>query len=172
MPIGFFDSKYIVVAPNFIVPSAGLYEFGILTSETHNDWMRTVAGRLKSDYRYSATLVYNTFPWPEVTDTQRKQIEALAEDVLMVRENYPDKSLADLYGPNTMPDDVKAAHKALDESVERLYRRTPFRDASERLEHLFARYEKLIEQENQQKAAEAAAKKTRKPRVAKTATAE
>lgn len=172
VPIGFFDSKYIVVAPNFIVPSAGLYEFGILTSETHNDWMRTVAGRLKSDYRYSATLVYNTFPWPEVTDTQRKQIEALAEDVLMVRENYPDKSLADLYGPNTMPDDVKAAHKALDESVERLYRRTPFRDASERLEHLFARYEKLIEQENQQKAAEAAAKKTRKPRVAKTAAAE
>lgn len=172
MPIGFFNAKDVVVAPNFIVPNATAYEFGILTSEMHNDWMRTVGGRLKSDYRYSATLVYNTFPWPDVTEAQRKQVEVLAEDVLMARENYPEKSLADLYDPDTMPDDLKAAHKALDEAVERLYRRTPFRDSSERLEHLFARYEKLIEQENQQKAAEAAAKKTRKPRVAKTVTAE
>lgn len=104
-----------------------------------------------------------------MTDSQRKQIEGLAEELLMVRENYPDKSLAYLYDPDTMPNDLKAAHKALDEAVERLYRRTPFRDASERLEHLFARYERLIAQENQQKAAEATAKKTRKPRAAKIA---
>jgi hypothetical protein len=155
-----------------IIPDGTLYEFGVLTSTAHNDWMRAVGGRLKSDYRYSAGLVYNTFPWPDVTDAQRKHIEALAEDVLMARENYPDKSLADLYDPDTMPDDLRAAHKALDEAVERLYRRTPFRDATERLEHLFARYEKLIDQENQQKAAEAAAKKTRKPRAAKTVAAE
>ena len=171
VPIGFFSAKDVVVAPNFIVPNATAYEFGILTSEMHNDWMRTVGGRLKSDYRYSATLVYNTFPWPEVTDVQRKQIESLAEEVLMVRENYPDKSLAYLYDPDTMPDDLKVAHKSLDETVEQLYRRTPFRDASERLEHLFAHYEKQIEQERQQKAAEAVAKKTRKPRAAKAVAA-
>lgn len=136
------------------------------------DWLRVVGGRLESRYRYSASLVYNTFPWPEVTDAQRREIELLAENVLMARENYPDKSLANLYDPELMPDDLKAAHKALDAAVEHLYRARPFRDAFERLEHLFARYEKLIEQENQQKAAEAAAKKLRKPRAAKTVTAE
>lgn len=167
IPIDYVDFSVIANNDLQIVPGASLYEFGVLTSIMHNDWMRVVAGRMKSDYRYSASLVYNTFPWPDVTDNQRKQVESLAEDVLMARENYPDKSLAYLYDPNTMPDDLRAAHKALDEAVERLYRRTPFRDASERLEHLFARYEKLIEQENQQKAAEAAAKKTRKPRAAK-----
>ncbi|HDQ4105131.1 TPA: class I SAM-dependent DNA methyltransferase [Pseudomonas aeruginosa] len=172
VPIGYVDSSVIANNDLQIVPNASLYEFGLLTSAMHNDWMRVVAGRMKSDYRYSASLVYNTFPWPDVTDAQRKQIETLAEDVLMARENYPGKSLADLYDPATMPDDLKTAHKALDAAVERLYRPRPFRDADERLEHLFARYEKLIEQENQQKAAEAAAKKARKPRAAKTVTAE
>ncbi|EGR3970596.1 class I SAM-dependent DNA methyltransferase [Vibrio cholerae] len=157
VPIGFFDSKDVVVAPNFIVPNATLYEFGILTSEMHNDWMRTVAGRLKSDYRYSATLVYNTFPWPEVNDQQRKQIESLAEEVLLVREDYPDKSLAKLYDPKEMPEPLREAHKALDQAVERLYRAKPFRDASERLEHLFALYEKLVADE---KAKAPAKKKT------------
>lgn len=172
IPVGYASKNTICSNTNYIISEPSLYVFGVLNSSMHNDWMRAVGGRLKSDYRYSGTLVYNTFPWPEITDIQRKQVEALAEDVLMTREHYPDKSLAYLYDPDTMPDDLKAAHKALDEAVERLYRRTPFRDASERLEHLFARYEKLIEQENQQKAAEAAAKKTRKPRAAKTVTAE
>lgn len=156
IPIGFFDSKDIVVAPNFIVPDATVYDFGIITSEAHNDWMRTVAGRLESRYRYSATLVYNTFPWPEVTDKQRKQIETLAEEVLLIREDYPDKTLADLYDPDKMPEPLREAHKALDHAVEKLYRDKPFRDASERLEHLFARYEKLIAAEK----AKAPAKKT------------
>ena len=105
---------------------------------------RTVAGRLKSDYRYSATLVYNTFPWPDVTEPKRKHIEALAEEILLIREDYPDKTLAQLYDPDTMPEPLLKAHKNLDRAVEALYREKPFRDASERLEHLFARYEKLI----------------------------
>lgn len=144
VPIGFFGSDVITTNANLMIPNATLYEFGILTSEMHNDWMRTVAGRLESRYRYSATLVYNTFPWPEVEDLQRKQIEALAEEVLLIREDYPDKSLADLYDPEKMPEPLRDAHKALDRAVEALYRNTPFRDASERLAHLFARYEKLI----------------------------
>ncbi|MGE1082371.1 class I SAM-dependent DNA methyltransferase [Pseudomonas shirazensis] len=172
IPIGFLESKNISTDLLNIMPDGTLYEFGILTSNAHNDWMRTVGGRLKSDYRYSAGLIYNTFPWPEVTEVQRKQIEALAENVLMVREDYPNKSLADLYDPDTMPELLKAAHKALDESVDRLYRLRPFRDATERLEHLFARYESLIEQERQQGKAGNTAKKVRKPRAAKVAVTE
>lgn len=158
IPINFYSSKDIVVAPNFIVPKATLYEFSILTSEMHNDWMRVVAGRLKSDYRYSSTLVYNTFPWPDISDLQRRSIEALAEEILLIREDYPDKTLADLYDPDKMPAPLLSAHKALDYAVEQLYRKTPFRDASERLEHLFALYEKLIAEEESQ----AAVKKTSK----------
>jgi len=157
VPIGYLDHKVITSNQVLMVPDATLYEFGILTSEMHNDWMRTVAGRLKSDYRYSATLVYNTFPWPEVNDQQRKQIEALAEEILLIREDYPDKSLADLYDPDKMPEPLREAHKALDQAVERLYRAKPFRDASERLEHLFALYEKLVADE---KAKAPAKKKT------------
>ncbi|MGB7484090.1 MAG: DNA methyltransferase [Castellaniella sp.] len=157
IPIGFQDFEVISSDANQIIPNASLYDFGILMSEMHNDWMRTVAGRLKSDYRYSAALVYNTFPWPDVSEAKRKHIETLAEEVLLIREDYPDKSLADLYDPKKMPTPLLAAHKALDRAVEALYRDRPFRDASERLEHLFNRYEKLIAEEQ----ARAPAKKTR-----------
>lgn len=157
VPIGFQSTDVISSNLNMMIPNATLYEFGILTSEMHNDWMRTVAGRLKSDYRYSATLVYNTFPWPDASEAKRKHIESLAEEVLLIREDYPDKSLADLYDPDKMPAPLLAAHKALDRAVEALYRDRPFRDASERLEHLFNRYEKLIAEEQ----AKAPAKKTR-----------
>ena len=157
IPLGFFDAKDIAVAPNYIVPEATLYEFGILTSEMHNDWMRTVAGRLKSDYRYSATLVYNTFPWPEASESKRKHIEGLAEEIILIREDYPDKTLADLYDPDKMPVPLLEVHKTLDCAVEALYRDRPFRDASERLEHLFGRYEKLTAAEK----AKAPVKKTK-----------
>ncbi len=153
IPTGFLSAEIIASNANLMIPNATLYEFGILTSEIHNDWMRTVAGRLKSDYRYSATLVYNTFPWPEASEAKRKHIESLAEEVLLIREDYPDKSLADLYDPDKMPSPLLAAHKALDRAVEALYRERPFRDASERLEHLFARYEKLIAAEQANKPA-------------------
>lgn len=172
VPMGFFDAAVVSSNLNLTIPNGGLYEFGILNTTMHNDWMRTVGGRLKSDYRYSATLVYNTFPWPDITHEQRKQIEVLAEEVIMIREDYPDKSLANLYDPNTMPEPLKAAHKALDAAVERLYRARPFRDASERLEFLFARYEMLIEQERQQQAAESELKKPRKPRAVRAISAE
>lgn len=150
IPISYKNSSVIANNDLQIVPDATLYEFGILTSEMHNDWMRTVAGRLKSDYRYSATLVYNTFPWPNVTEPKRKHIEALAEEILLIREDYPDKTLAQLYDPDIMPEPLLQAHKNLDRAVEALYREKPFRDASERLEHLFARYEKLIAAEKEQ----------------------
>lgn len=147
VPIGFMDSS--VIASNLvnIIPNGTLYDFGVLTSIFHNDWMRLVGSRMKSDYRYSATLVYNTFPWPDATKAQETQIELLAEEILMVRQDYPDMTLAQLYDPDKMPQPLLAAHKALDKAVELLYRKEPFRNASERLEHLLGRYEKLIEKE-------------------------
>ncbi|MGM8936636.1 class I SAM-dependent DNA methyltransferase [Pseudomonas neustonica] len=157
IPMGFFGSDTVTTNKNYIIPNGTLYEFGVIESEMHMDWMRTVCGRLESRYGYSVALVYNTFPWPEVNDQQRKQIEALAEEVLLIREDYPDKSLAELYDPDKMPEPLREAHKALDQAVERLYRAKPFRDASERLEHLFALYEKLVAED---KAKAPAKKKT------------
>lgn len=147
VPMGFYSVDIISSDANQIVPDANIYEFGILTSEMHNDWMRAVAGRLKSDYRYSATLVYNTFPWPDVSVKQRSEIEFLAEEVLMIREDYPDKTLANLYDPDKMPAPLLETHKTLDRAVEKLYRSKPFADASDRLEHLFGLYEQLIAKE-------------------------
>ncbi|UTV97935.1 class I SAM-dependent DNA methyltransferase [Marinomonas rhizomae] len=151
IPIGFFDASVISTDSNQMIPNATLYEFGVLTSEMHNDWMRTVAGRLKSDYRYSATLVYNTFPWPKINEKQRAEIETLAEEILLIREDFPDKSLADLYDPIKIPEPLLNAHRALDKAIEVLYRDKPFRDASERLEHLFNRYDALIAEEKVKK---------------------
>ncbi|MGP9656008.1 class I SAM-dependent DNA methyltransferase [Halomonas sp. AOP35-4E-18] len=147
IPIGLFNADVISTNANLIIPNASLYEFGIITSEMHNDWMRTVAGRMKSDYRYSASLVYNTFPWPEANPEQMSIIKGLAEEILLIREDYPDLSLSKLYDPLKMPSSLRDAHQALDVAVEKLYRKKPFRDVNDRLEHLFARYESLVAQE-------------------------
>ncbi|EEW1691344.1 TPA: class I SAM-dependent DNA methyltransferase [Escherichia coli] len=143
IPIGFYDSNVISTNANYILPNGTLYEFAILTSLMHNDWMRQVAGRLKSDYRYSAKVVYNTFPWPKTNDAQRKSIIELAKTVLLTRENYPENTLAELYDPLKMPADLFEAHQALDKAVDRLYRDKPFRDSTERLSCLLERYEEL-----------------------------
>lgn len=145
VPLGFFSSDTITTDANNIIPNGTLYEFGILSSLLHNDWMRLVASRLKSDYRYSATLVYNPFPWPEVNETQRKEIEMLAEEVILTREEYPGQTLAELYDPDKMPSELLTAHQALDKTVDRLYRERPFKDAADRLSCLLARYEKLAQ---------------------------
>jgi type I restriction-modification system DNA methylase subunit len=147
LPLGFLPHHVVSTDLVQMIPHGSLFEFGVLSSTTHMDWMRLTCGRMREHYRYSAAMVYNTFPWPEVTDQQRKQIEELAEEVLLIREDYPDKSLADLYDPDKMPEPLREAHKELDQAVERLYRAKPFRDASERLEHLFALYEKLAADE-------------------------
>jgi len=143
IPIGFYDANVISTNANYIIPNGTLYEFSILTSLIHNDWMRLVAGRLKSDYRYSAKVVYNSFPWPDVTDAQRKSLIDLAKSVLLIRENYPESTLAELYDPLKMPADLLEAHQALDKFVDRLYRDKPFKDATERLSCLLQRYESL-----------------------------
>ena len=105
----------------FLIPNAGLYEFGVLMSNVHNAWMRTVCGRLKSDYRYSKDVVYNNFPWPTPTDAQKAKIEQTAQGILDARALYPDASLADLYDETTMPPELRKAHQQNDKAVMRAY---------------------------------------------------
>jgi hypothetical protein len=107
-------------------------------------WMREVAGRLKSDYRYSSGLVYNNYPWPEdVSEAQKAAVEKAAQAVLDARAQFPGSTLADLYDPTTMPPALAKAHAELDRAVDRCYRKEPFPNDRARVEHLFALYEKL-----------------------------
>ena len=129
VPIGFLDKEFIPTNANIIIPEATMFHFGILTSSVHNSWMRVVAGRLKSDYRYSKDIVYNNFVWPEVTEQQKALISKTAQAILDARALYPDSSLADLYDPLTMPPELLKAHKANDKAVLALYGFKP--DASE-----------------------------------------
>ena len=139
IPIGFMNSSDISSNANLLVPNATLYEFGVLTSQMHMAWMRTVCGRLEMRYRYSAQIVYNNFPWPDVSEAQK------AQAVLDARSQFPDSSLADLYDPNTMPPVLTKAHAALDSAVDKLYRKTAFPDDAARVAFLFELYGKKTE---------------------------
>ena len=121
IPMGFLDSSTIPTNLVIIVPDATLYHFGILTSNIHMSWMRAVAGRLKSDYRYSKDIVYNNFPWPEPTDAQRAAIEQTAQGILDARALYLNASLADLYDEVTMPPELRKAHQNNDRAVMAAY---------------------------------------------------
>ena len=104
-----------------IIPGATVYDFGILTSNVHMAWMRTVCGRLEMRYRYSKDIVYNNFPWPAPTDAQRAKIEQTAQAILDARALYPDASLADLYDELTMPPELRKAHQENDKAVMAAY---------------------------------------------------
>lgn len=121
IPIGFMTSDVIAADSCSIAPGAGLYHFGVLTSNVHNAWMRTTAGRLKSDYRYSGGIVYNTFPWPTPTDELKNKIEETAQAILDARALYPECSLAELYNELTMPAELRKAHQANDRAVMQAY---------------------------------------------------
>lgn len=110
-------------------------------------WMRTVAGRLKSDYRYSSQLVYNTFPFPPISDRQKQDLEVGVYRILEEREAHAEKTLAQLYDPDKMPDGLREAHRLNDLAVERCYRSRPFESDEERLEYLFKLYEQMIAEE-------------------------
>lgn len=143
IPMGFVGKESIVTNANQIVPNGTLYDFGILESRMHMTWMRTVCGRLESRYRYSRDLCYNTFPWPDAKETQRQVIEVLAQNILDARDLYPELTLADLYDPDKMPQELKDAHEHLDRAVDQLYRARAFENDEERLQMLFEKYEKL-----------------------------
>ena len=144
VPMGFLGKDTISTDLNFIIPSASLYHFGVLTSNVHMAWMRVVCGRLKSDYRYSKDIVYNNFPWPTPTDEQKAKIEQTAQAILDARAKYPDCSLADLYDEVTMPPELRKAHQENDRAVMSAYGFTPGKTTeSECVAKLFEMYQEL-----------------------------
>jgi hypothetical protein len=160
IPIGFMRPEMIASNLVLLVPGADRYHFGVLSSTMHMAWVRQVAGRMKSDYRYSNRIVYNNFPWPvDATDAAMARVEEASQHILDLRVELGDgragflpsnkkgygACLADLYGTESMPSPLYKAHRALDVAVDRCYRRAPFTSDRQRVEFLFALYEKLTE---------------------------
>lgn len=143
IPIGYLEAGTVVADSAFAIYDAPLWLFGILTSRMHMAWVKTVGGRLKTDYRYSAQLCYNTFPFPAINEAQKAELEELAQEVLDVRDQHFDMTLGEQYNPETMPETLKEAHHRLDLAVERCYRPEPFSSDEERLECLFKLYAKM-----------------------------
>lgn len=143
IPMGYLEAGYVVSNSAFAIYDAKLWLFGILTSRLHMAWVRTVGGRLKTDYRYSAQLCYNTFPFPKLSAEKKQALSEAAEEVLLTRADHPEKTLAELYDPEKMPEDLRNAHHVLDDLVESCYPGYPFADDEARLECLFKLYEKM-----------------------------
>jgi hypothetical protein len=142
IPIGFLHQDTIAGDATAFIPNAALYEFGTITSTMHMAWTRCVCGRLESRYRYSASIVYNNYPWPTPTDKQRTAIETAAQSVLDARKKYLKLSLATLYDSDTMPPELVKAHRKLDKAVEAAYGRA-FDNDSQRVAYLFELYQKI-----------------------------
>lgn len=144
IPLSYFPPSFVPSDSCLFLENASLYHFGVLMSGIHMAWVRAVCGRIKSDYRYSTKLVYNNYPWPEAPGVkQRGGVEAAAQAVLDARKSVPNASLADLYDPLAMPPALVKAHADLDRAVDLCYRSQPFQNDRQRVEHLFALYEKL-----------------------------
>lgn len=147
IPFGFFKSNYIVSDSCTALPNADLYMFGLVSSKMHMAWVKYVCGRLKSDFRYSNLIVYNTYPFPEnVSEAQKQKVEQAAQAVLDSREKYTSKgkSLANLYDPLSMPPDLKAAHDILDKAVDDCYGKKTFSSDAKRVGYLFELYDGLV----------------------------
>lgn len=143
IPIGFLDESYVVSNAARVIYNASEWLFALLCSKMHNVWVQAVAGRLETRIQYSNTLCYNTFPFPEITQKQKEQLNLHVFEVLEEREKHSGKTLAQLYDPDKMPKGLKEAHHQLDLAIERCYRLKPFESDTERLEYLFKEYEKM-----------------------------
>ena len=126
-----------------MIVDAPLWNLGLLVSRMHQVWLATVCGKLKTDFRYSNTLGWNTFPVPTLTDQNKADLTRCAEDILLAREAHYPATIADLYDPDAMPDDLRAAHDRNDEVLERIYIGRRFKNDTERLEKLFELYTKM-----------------------------
>ena len=154
IPCGFLNSNTVISDSALAIYNAESWVFGVVTSRMHMVWVRAVAGRLKTDYRYSAELCYNTFPFPDITDKQKQIIEMHVNNILAEREKHSDKTMAELYDPDKMPQGLREAHHSLDLAIEKCYRQAPFENDEKRLEHLFKRYEIMTDPTKQQNAEE------------------
>lgn len=143
IPIGFLNVGTVVSNSAFAIYDAPLWLFGVLTSKMHMAWVKAVGGRLKTDYRYSAQLCYNPFPFPFIDDVQREKLGALAQEIIDVRDQHYEMALGEKYNPESMPEDLKEVHHRLDLAVDSCYRPEPFASDEERLECLFTLYTKM-----------------------------
>jgi len=146
IPIGYFSNKYIALDSTIVIYSAETYHLGICSARMHNVWVKTVSGRLEERIRYSTSLSYNTFPFPNISEQRKQELTQTTFRILEEREKHTDKTLAELYDPNKMPDGLREAHHQNDIAVERCYRSKPFESDEERLEYLFKLYEQMIEE--------------------------
>ncbi|WP_026608036.1 class I SAM-dependent DNA methyltransferase [Methylocapsa acidiphila] len=144
IPVAWLTPPAVPSNQLLVATDVQLYHFALITSKMHVAWAAYVGGRIKNDYRYSPGINYNPFPWPPLSESQKKNLSLLAQAVLDARGAHPAATLADLYDPDVMPADLRKAHRALDAAVDKLYRPTPFASDRERVEHLFSLYEKLV----------------------------
>ena len=147
LPMGYLNKDTVISNAANAIYDAEPYIFGLLSSRIHMVWVRAVAGRLKTDFRYSSVIVYNNFPVPVLTDIEKANIEEKSFAVLDARENHPEKTIAEMYDPDKMPDDLRLAHQALDGVVDKIYRKKPFENDEERLAYLFNLYETITSKE-------------------------
>lgn len=143
IPIGLLDSSTIISDSAMAIYYAELWLFGVLTSRMHMVWVKAVAGRLKTDYRYSAQLCYNTFPFPNITNRQKELLDDFVDRVMEERYKEQSKTFAELYDPDKMPQGLRDAHRELDLYIDSIYRQKPFENDEERLSHLFTMYERM-----------------------------
>lgn len=142
IPIDFIDDSTVIIDPNFAIYDPEPWVFAVISSRMHMAWVSAVSGRLKTDYRYSSTLCYNTFPFPKISEDQKKMLTFHVNEVLCARP--AGETLADIYDPDKMPQGLRSAHEYLDLAIDSCYRTRPFNSDEERLEHLFTMYEKMV----------------------------
>jgi type II restriction/modification system DNA methylase subunit YeeA len=147
IPIGFLDNKSIVSDSAQVIYDPEIWIFGIITSYIHNLWVKLTSGKLRGDIRYLSALSYNTFPFPDISQKQKDEITELVFTILDEREKHSQKTLAQLYDPDKMPEGLKKAHHNLDIAIEQCYRSKPFEGDEERLEYLFKMYEEMTSKE-------------------------
>jgi len=147
IPFGFCDEKTVILDSAQVIYDPETYVFGVISSRMHMVWVWEFSGRLQTDIRYSSTLCYNTFPFPDIADQQKEVIESHVHSVIAERQRHTEKTIAELYDPEKMPNKLKVAHKNLDEAIERCYRSKPFSSDGERLKYLFKLYEEMIKNE-------------------------
>ncbi len=147
IPISLLSREYIIIHSAYVIYDPELYIFSLINSKIHILWVKTFSGKLKSDSRYSVGLCWYSFPFPPINDQRKEELTQCTFRILDEREKHPEKTLADLYDPDKMPDGLREAHHQLDLAVERCYRSKPFESDEERLEYLFKLYEQMIEEE-------------------------
>ena len=153
IPMGFVEKGAMCSDAVFMLREPTWYHYAILTSNVHMAWMRAIGGRLKSDYRYSKDIVYNNFPWPEASEKDRQKLEALAQEIDCIKNQYMEKgeTLRTLYDRSTMPDDLLLVHRTLDRSVLKLYGLKPDTEEPEIVRHLLGFYKKIVNESSVKK---------------------